>query len=176
MPTDDEARRNAIRLELSRIEESATYAAQTQLEQSKRWSRANLWLGVSSSVLAAVAGTLALAGDAESEKIAGILALVAAVLAVVLTSLNASARTTACAAAGNAYLAIQNDARQSRLVDLDHEPVDVMRNKLSELTARRDEQNKAAEVASNRAYQLGRRNIIRGGQTYSVDAIDGPQR
>jgi hypothetical protein len=164
----DSERREAIRDELARVEESATIAAQTQLEQSKRWSRANLWLGISSSTLAGVAGTLALAGLA-SAAIAGPMALLAAVLGVILTSLNANARTNAAAAAGNAYLSIQNDARQARRVDLSYEDVEEMRNRLAELTARRDEQNKTAEVPSRGAYRRAQANIAEGGQTFEVD-------
>ena len=167
----DAQRLQAIRDELSRIEESATFSAQTQFEQAKRWSRANLWLGVSASVLAGIAGSLALAETGDLGRgIAGPLALIAAVLGVILTTLNANARTNQASAAGNAYLSIQNDARQARLVDLDHEALDEMRTRLAELTARRDEQNKTAEVPSHRAYTLGKRNIERGGQSYSVDA------
>jgi hypothetical protein len=167
-----EDRREAIRSELARIEESAKISAQTQLEQSKRWSRANLLLGVSSSALAGGAGTLALA-DALSVAVAGPMALLAAVLGVILTSLNANARTNAAAAAGNAYLSIQSDARQARLVDLDHEPLDDMRSRLAELTARRDEQNKTAEVPSKSAYRQAQANIADGGQTYAVDEQSG---
>lgn len=147
-------------------------AAQTQLEQSKRWSRANLWLGISSSAAAGVAGTLALA-QPELAVVAGPLALIAAVLGVILTSLNANARTNAAASAGNAYLSVQNDARQARLVDLDHESVEEMRGRLAELTARRDEQNKTAEVPSQRAYRRAQANIKEGGQSYAVDEPAG---
>jgi hypothetical protein len=170
--TEDETRRIAIRDELARLEEGTMYASQTQLEQSKRWSRANLWLGICASALAGVAGTLALANDA-SKDLAGVIALVAAVLAVILTSLNANARTNACASAGNAYLAIQNEARQLRLVDLDHQLIDESRSQLAELTARRDEQNKTAEVPSRAAYRRAKKNIRTGGQSYVVDG-DGP--
>lgn len=143
-------------------------SAQSQLEQSKIWSRANLWLGIASSGLAAIAGALALT-DRNSQVIAGALALIAAVVGVILVSLNANARTNASAAAGNAYLAIQNEARQVRLVDLDHVPIDEARVQLAELTARRDEQNKTAEVPSGSAYRRGKKNIRDGGQTYKVD-------
>lgn len=170
--TKEDERRQAIRAELSRIEESAMVAAQTQLEQSKRWSRANLWLGISSSAAAGVAGTLALA-QPELAVVAGPLALIAAVLGVILTSLNANARTNAAASAGNAYLSVQNDARQARLVDLDHESVEEMRGRLAELTARRDEQNKTAEVPSQRAYRRAQANIKEGGQSYAVDEPAG---
>ena len=168
---DQNARREAIRLELCRIEESAKYAAQTQLEQSKRWSRANLWLGILASATAGLAGTLALADD-YGRDVAGPLALASAVLGVILTSTNAHTKTNQAAAAGNAYLAIQSDARQTRLVDLDHQPIDEMRAVLAELTARRDEQNKTTEIASLRSYRRGRKNIERGGQMYEVDRVN----
>lgn len=168
-------RHAAIRDELARIEEASMHAGQTQLEQSKLWSRANLWLGVAASALAGVAGTLALAED-SLKALAGILALAAGVLAVILTALNANARTNACASAGNAYLAIRDDARTARLVDLDHVDLAEARTTLSELSARRDEQNKTAEVPSSLAYARAKRNIAKGSQTYAVDKGHAEER
>lgn len=175
MPNNDD-RLAAIRDELARIEESAMYSAQTQFEQAKRWSRANLWLGIWASVLAGLAGSLALAETGDwGRTVAGPLALIAAVLGVILTTLNANARTNQASAAGNAYLSIQNDARQARLVDLDHEPLEDMRAHLGELTARGNEQNKTAELPSKRSYQRGKKNINQGGQAHAVDVTRGQE-
>lgn len=84
--------------------------------------------------------------------------------------MNASQRTDKASAAGNAYLEIQTAARQARLVDLDHMSVKDARQLLAELTARRDEQNKTAEPFSPAAYRRARKNISKGGQSYSIDA------
>ncbi|NAE18315.1 hypothetical protein, partial [Enterococcus hirae] len=84
---------------------------------------------------------------------------------------NASHRMTQVAAAANAYLEIPTAARQSRLIDLDTTDLDVARQTLAELTARRDEQNKTAETISRRAYQRAQKNIGAGGQAYAVDRL-----
>jgi len=162
-------RREAIRDELCRIEESATYSAQGQFEQAKQWRAVNLALGLPASVLAAISGATALASTA-GRFLAGVLALAAAAFGAILTTVNASHRTSQASAAANAYLEIQTAARQARLVDLDHLPVEDARTALAELSARRDEQNKTAESPNRFAYRRAKRNLRAGGQSYAVDA------
>jgi hypothetical protein len=167
-PQSADERRQLIREELSRIEESAMWSAQGQFEQAKQWRGLNLFLGVPTSALAAIAGATALAGTA-GRYFAGVLALAAAALGAVLTTVNASHRTNQASAAGNAYLEIQTAARQARLIDLPSMDVDEARAMLAELTARRDEQNKTAEPPNRLAYSRVRKNIEGGGQQYEVD-------
>lgn len=162
-------RREAIRDELSRIEESATYSAQGQFEQAKQWRTVNLLLGLPASGLAAVSGATALASTA-GRLLAGLLALAAAAFGAILTTVNASHRTSQASAAANAYLEIQTAARQARLVDLDHMAVEDGRTALAELTARRDEQNKTAESPNRFAYRRAQKNLRAGGQSYAIDA------
>lgn len=173
-PADVE-RRQSISVELERLEESAKYSAQSQFEQAKRWRVINLWLGVPASGLAAVAGATALV-TAAGRVAAGCVALVAAGLGAILTTINASHRMNQAAAAANAYLEIQTAARQAREIDLSSWSIDEARAALAELTARRDEQNKTAEPPSRRAYQRGRANVEGGGQTYAVDESDAQSR
>lgn len=78
------AQREAIRQELSRLEESAMWSAQGQLEQARRWRILNFLLGIPGTALAAVAGTAALL-TATGRAWAGALALAAAVFSAVLT-------------------------------------------------------------------------------------------
>ena len=68
-----------------------------------------------------------------------------------------------------AYLEIQTAARQARLIDVPGQDVDEARTILAELTARRDEQNKTAEVINGRARRKAQDNIGSGGQVYAVD-------
>jgi uncharacterized protein YceK len=151
-----------------RVEESAMYSAQTQFESAKQWRAVNLILGLPASVLAALAGATALASTA-GRIVAGILALAAAGFGAILTTVNASHRTNQASAAANAYLEIQSAARQARLIDLPYQTIDEARAALAELTARRDEQNRTAEVPNRRAFKKGKKNIEGGGQSYSGD-------
>lgn len=170
MTAIDTSRHAGIEDELERIEESAKYSAQGQFEEAKKWRGLNFWIGVPSSVSAAISGALVLA-DAPVAVVAGGLALIAAAGGAVLTTVNAAQRMDQASSAGNAYLQIQTAARQTRLIDLKHQTIDEARSTLSELTARRDEQNRTAEVLSRRAYKKAQKNIRRAGQTYEVDKV-----
>ena len=161
-------RRREIAVELSRIEESAKYSAQSQLEQAKQWRLVNLGLGVPTSFAAAISGALTLSED-KFDLLAGVLALFAAAGGAILTTLNAAHRMNQASSSGNAYLEIQGHARQARLIDLPHQSLDEARQALAELTARRDEQNKTADIPSRRAYRKGQKNIEDGGQDYDAD-------
>ncbi|WNI26174.1 SLATT domain-containing protein [Streptomyces sp. ITFR-16] len=164
-----EARRRALHAEFRRLEESATYSAQTQFEQAKRWRALHWALGIPTTLLAAVAGTTALVESAGGTA-AGILALLSAGLGAVLTTVNAPQRAGQAAASANAYLEIQTAARQHREIDL---PDWALPEALAALTARRDEQNAKAEVPGMRAYSRAKANVGVGTQTYAVDENAG---
>ena len=164
----EDQQRKAIADELARIEEGAEYSSNSQFEQAKLWRGTNLVLGVPAAGLAAVAGATALATTA-GRVAAGILALCAAGLGAVMTTLNAARRAEQAHVSGNAYLSLRNDARRLRSIDLASRPIEEARQSLEELTARENEINNGAAIPSRLAYRLGRRNINKGGTTYHVD-------
>lgn len=140
MPTDverildrmEDKRRKAIADELERIEEGAMYSSQSQFEQAKLWRGTNLILGVPAAALAGVAGATALAST-TGRVAAGILALCAAGFGAVMTTLNAARRAEQAHIASNAYLALRNDARRLRTIDLPGLPLDDGRQALIRL-------------------------------------------
>ena len=150
------------------IEESARYSGQSQFEQAKLWRSVNLLFGIPTSALAAVAGASALA-EIVSLFTAGLLALSAAALGAVMTTMNAPQRVQSAEAAANAYLALEADARVLRTADMPSMAFSEARSALSELTARRNEINQMAPAPSFYAYWRGRRNIEKGRQTYEVE-------
>lgn len=164
----EDQQRKAIADELERMEEGAEYSSNSQFEQAKLWRGTNLALGVPAAVLAAVAGGTALAA-AAGRIVAGILALCAAGLGAVMTTLNAARRAEQAHVAGNAYLGLRNDARRLRTIDLPAMAIEEARQTLEELTGRETEINNGAPIPSRLAFWLGRRNIARGGTTYRVD-------
>lgn len=163
----DEAR-EALRDELLRLEESATYSAQSQFEQSKIWRGTNLVIGGPAAVLAAIAGGTGLA-SASNRTTAAVMALISAGLGAVVTTLNAASRADRAHTAANSYLSIQTEARQLRNLDLPSMELTDARSKLDELTTRLQEINVGADIPSRIAYRLGKKNIKRGGQTYQAD-------
>jgi hypothetical protein len=154
--------------EIRRIEESATYSAQTQFSSGKFWRALNLWLGVPAAAAAALAGAGGLA-DAFNATVAAIIALASAALTAVMTTLNAAQRSDQAHSAANAYLALQTDARVLRTIDLPGLDAEVARQRLGELLERRHTLNATAPVPSLIAYLLGKRNINKGRQAYEAD-------
>lgn len=161
---DDNSRRAAILDQFGELEDRAMWSAQGQFEQSKHWQSMNLWLGSLSAVSAAISGALVLA-QFGLDLIGGGLALVAAGGGAILTTVNASQRATKASAAANAYLEIQTSAKRAKAVDVLWAELDDARQLLQGLADRMDEQNKAAEPISPRAYRRARRNISAGGQS-----------
>jgi len=165
---DEAERRAQIANELERVEESARISAASQFALSQQWGTLNIALGAPASGLAAAAGVTALAAT-TGRIAAGVIALASAALGGVLTVLNASRKANQATGAANAYLEIQTAARQERLIDSAAREIDDARAELSELTARRDEQNKSAAPPNRFAYRRATRGLKDGGQMYQVD-------
>lgn len=166
-----------IGVEALRIHEAAQYSAQAQFEQAKIWRGINLWLGAPAAVLAALGGSAILGSEAwalwgvPGPTIGGILALAAASLAAILTTVNASRRQSQSQASGNAFLQLQTAARQFATIDIKRLEYDEARAVLESLTNSRDELNKTADAPGRIAY-LKAKSVIekQGGQTYAVDS------
>jgi hypothetical protein len=159
---------DSIAAELRRIEEAATYSAQTQFSSGKFWRGLNLCLGVPASIAAAVAGAAGLA-DTANARTAGVIALVAAALTAVMTTINAAQRAEQSRVAANTYLALQGDARVLRTIDLPTLDARPARDRLAKMVERRNAVNDSAPIPSFLAYLLGKRNVEKGRQTYEVD-------
>ncbi len=158
----------AIENEFRRIEEAAMYAGQSQFSQAKVWRATNLVMGTLATGLAAASGGGALA-NIIGKTVAALVALAAAVVGALMTSINANRRAEQAHVSANAYLSLQTDARVARTIDLPGMDIDAARARLAELSSRRDEINKAAEIPLAVAYWLGKLNISRGGTTYEID-------
>ncbi|WP_084436729.1 SLATT domain-containing protein [Aldersonia kunmingensis] len=169
-----------IGAEALRIHESAVYSSQSQFEQAKIWRALNIWLGAPAAVAAALAASAILGGTEQTlvfgikgDLLAGLLALLSAALSSILTTVNASRRTTQCQASGNAFLQLQTEARQLILVDLKHLSFEDGRGKLESITNSRNELLKTADPAGRFAYLKAKKNIEKlGGQSYAVDKKD----
>src|SRR5437879_2857865 len=106
----------AIEKELRRIEEAALYSGQSQFQQAKIWRTVNIGLGAPASILAAVSAGTGLA-SAGARTLAAVLALIAAGLGAVMTTLNSNRRAEQLHISANAYLKLQNDARVARTIE-----------------------------------------------------------
>lgn len=164
--------------EALRIHEAAEFSAQTQFEQAKVWRGWNFALGAPAAASAAVAGSAILSSDSWSlfgipgSVVGGVLALLAAALTALLTTINASRRMNQSQSSGNAYLQLQTEARQLITIDLKTMNFDEARAALEGITNSRNELNKTSEAPGRRAYLRVKRNLVDdGGQDYAVDEI-----
>lgn len=162
-------RRDELRKEAQRVEESARYSAQNQFEYSKAWRRVDRWLGGTAALFAAVAAAGGLS-QVLSARWAGLVALAAAGLGAIASSLSAPKAKDRAHSSANALLALQQDARIFISVDLDELPDDEAREQLRTLVARQQELNATAEIPSGRAWKRAKRNVEGGRQTYEADA------
>ena len=167
MPTAPEDLQ-ALAQEVHRIHESAAWSGQIQFEQLKLWRAMNTLLGVPAAVLAAISGGTGLA-QPHSATVPAVLALVAAGFGAALTTLNPSRRVAQAQSAANAYLEIQTSARQLLLVDLGVLGREEARDKLNEITVRRDEVNRTADPPGQYAYWRAKHSMNKGAQSYAAD-------
>ena len=163
------AMKDKLRDEAKRVHESAMYSAQNQFEYSKTWRRVDRWLGGSAALIAALSGAGGLS-EVISAKWAGLVALVAAGLGAVATSLGAPKAKDRAHSSANALLALQQDTRIFLNIDLDNLEDDEAREQLRTLVARQQELNATAEIPSGRAWKKAQKNINNGRQTYEVDS------
>ena len=164
-----------LETESQRIEESAKWSGQIQFEQAKIWRGSNYLIGIPATAIGAIAGAATLA-TTVGRVWAGVAVLVASALTAIMTTLNLSRHKDEALVAANAYLAVQQDARQFYEIDLHKFAYDEARQTLNELTARAQEVNKSAPLVSKRAYKRAKKNIEDGGQTYEVDEGNGEKQ
>lgn len=160
--------KSEIKKEAERVHESAMYSAQTQFEYSKTWRTVDRWLGGLAAFLAAVSAAGGLS-DVFSAQVAGLVALISAGMGAVAVSLGAPKSKTQAHAAGNAYLALQQDARIFIKIDLDQLTSEEAREALSKLVARHQELNATAEIPSKGAWKKAKKGVEDGSQDYQAD-------
>jgi hypothetical protein len=141
----DDSQRMEIAEELRRLEEDATYASQSQFEASKFWRLWHWLLGIPAAVLAAVAGFTGLA-SVTGRVPAAILALIAAVLGGLLTTVEPNKR-------------VRQDGR----------------SQLRELTEQKHQVDRVAEPPNTYAFWRARRNVQAGRLQHVVDIPPGGQ-
>lgn len=166
-------RKAPIATEAALIERNATYASEAQFEAANLWRGVHLWVAIPAAVLAAIAGGTALVTTA-GRLAAGAIALAAAALSSISAVLGAPSRVSQHEAAGTNFLALRNDARVFRLVDLPQASFAKARSSLERLEARHDEITTQAVLTPRLAWWLARRRVNAGKLRRSIDATVTP--
>ncbi|MGX6395998.1 SLATT domain-containing protein [Rothia kristinae] len=164
-----ESQRAAIQAEVARVHESAVFSAQGQFEAAKAWRALHWTLGVLTAALSTLAAVLTFAADVQVAS--GILAVVAAIAAAVLTSSRPDKLAERAVARGNDYTTLRNDARRVLHVHVPNDEVGVLREALDGLAGRASDLDHTSDPIPRFAYNRAKRNIERdGGQQFEVDA------
>ena len=164
-PVEDLSR--SIADEAARVEEDALYSATGHFEGARGWVRWHMWIGIPTTVAAAIAGVSAI----NNQPIAsGILAFTAAVSSALATFLDPKALGTAHLAAGNAFKALHNTARIFRLIDCQSsKDVRELQKFLERLNKTRNKLNGESPQLPRWAFKRARKGLEEGTAAYAVD-------
>lgn len=153
--------------EAARIEEDTQHSAKSHFNACDTWSRRHYWLGVPATLAAASAGA-ALVKDYPIA--AQLLAMAATILSGMMTFLKPNEKASQHKAMGNQYLALRNDARIFREIELlevaDEEKAS---GQLKKLAQRRNELNSTAPPIPRSAFEQTRKGIVDGEADYKID-------
>ncbi len=152
--------------EAERIEEDALFSARGHFEASRAWARLHYWIGVPTTVAAAVAGASIIAG---APLLAGLLSVSAATLAALQTFLNPSKRAQHHHTVGTQFNSLRNEARLFRNVQLGVQNTVDAQSTLTKLASNHNSLNEGAPPIPRKAFERGRASIERGEASYQVD-------
>ena len=157
----------ALRNEAWRIEEDTEHSAKRHFNTCDLWSGLHYALGIPATVLAAAASTALVKNDHGWAQLMG---LAVALFAALMTFLKPSDRASQHRAMGNQYLAVRNDARMFREIDLAEAIDDSKKSeRLRRLAQRRNDLNSSAPSTPRWAFEKTRQGIAEGETAYKID-------
>lgn len=161
---------DGLRVEAARIEEDTEHSAKRHFNSCELWSKLHYGLGIPATI-AAAAASAAVVKDAPLA--AQLLALTAALLTALMTFLKPNDKALQHKNMGNQYLALRNDSRMFRELEL-RKPIDEGKKgeKLDRLAQRRNDLNSTAPSTSRWAFERTRKGIAEGETRYQVDQRD----
>ena len=157
----------ALRREAERLEEDATYSSKAHFNAEETWMHRNYWLGVPATALGAVAGATLIKNQPEW---ASAFTLLASLLTGLMTFLKPNERAVMHRAAAGQFLALRNDARFFREIELlQSDRLEKLPERLKVLSATRNELNQRSPGIPRRAFVAARKGIEEGEATHNVD-------
>lgn len=152
------------------VETDALYTGQANYIRARWFGALHLALGIPAALAAALAAATIVAE--KSQVLAGASAVVASLLAALQTFLNPDRRANEHTQQGNAYRALQTDARIFRTIDYEGLDDETRRARLKALVRRRNELN-VRNRPDERAFKKAQRKIQSGDVDYDHDNASG---
>ncbi len=157
----------ALRKEAERIEEDSIHSAKGHFNSASTWKRRHYLLGIPATILGALAGAAIIKNYQE---VAGVLSLSATILTALVTFLKPTDTATSHKKVADQYLALRNDARIFREVEmLEDSDIQTLSDKLKSLAARRNELNQNSPEIPRKAFETARLGIKDGENQYNTD-------
>ena len=155
--------------EAKRIEESTLLSSKGHWAAAHRWGFCHLYLGLPTTVLAAIAAA-AWFKRSETYAVAGIISTIVAALSAVSTFLNANSKSAAHLKAGNGYDALQTKVRIFATIECFDESETVLTKRLKDLAGEKEKLNRESPQVPPWAYKIAKKGVAAGEATYEVDA------
>lgn len=156
--------------EAQRIEEAALYSSKGHFAAAQFWRRLHFWTGVPISITSAIAGASALSDFDASGLVAGVLAIIVAVLTGIVTFLNPNDRAAAHFTSANKYDALVNRVRIFWSIECWNDVTDqILTSQLLDYSAQKDALNQSCTQIPDGAYRIAKKGIADGEGSYAVD-------
>lgn len=168
----------AIIHEAKRISEDTIYCYAGHSQAARRWDEINLWLGIPTTVIAAVTGVTSLSSNSNSPAILGLsvsvlvgaLAFFVAALSGLSTFLDPKNQASKHYLTAVAYLALHNDVRIFYQIDcLSGRPASELAEQVKKLSARLNDLDNQPLIIPRWAQLAGDKMIKSGAYDYKVD-------
>ena len=165
--TANEGMTYALRREAERLEEDALYSSKGHFNAEHTWIRRNYLLGVPATVLGAVARAALIKSRPDWAKA---FTLLASLLTGLMTFLKPNERAALHRAAAGQFLALRNEARFFREIELlQSDRLDKLPERMEALSAAGNELNLKSPSIPRRAFVAARKGIEEGEATHIVD-------
>jgi hypothetical protein len=154
--------------ECYRIEEDALYSSKSHYNASSCWERRNLYIGIPTTILAALAGVSALQ---DYVWVTVAISILVAVLSALNTFLNPSEKNNQHRVSASAYNALKNNVRLFREIDLLKEnfPTEEMAEQLKVYSDVRNQLNSSSPNIPAWAYKKTQEDINNNYASYRID-------
>lgn len=155
-----------ITTECKRIEEDVEHSFKRHYNAAGIWSWVHYLIGIPMTVCAAWAGIDAFS---ETPQWSGYLALATAALGALQTFMNASSKSSDHKSSGDEYLALRNETRIFREIELGDLDKETAIQRIRELSESRDNLNGISPSTPGIAFWLAKRGIDKGQTEYRAD-------
>lgn len=178
LPTTIDNFSRVVKYQALRIWEDALYCSAGHFQESRWWEGVNLWMGIPTTIIAAITGITSLSDSgnssalsaASSSMIIPLLAFTVAALSGLSTFLDPKGQASKHYHAASEYQALVNDIQLFCQIDCEKgNNLEQLEDNLRKFNARLNKLNDQPIVISKRAKRIAEKEIKAGNYKYEID-------